>query len=401
MSESRRHLADAQRIVVKLGTHVVTDDGVELALARLTDIVEGVARLRQAGREVVMVSSGAVTMGMRALGLTERPRSLGLRQACAAVGQSHLMGVYTQAFAKLGITAAQVLLTQEDLADRDRALCVRTTLMRLLELGAVPVLNENDSVSVRELVEHRRASAAAGPSASLNPVSGPPVGSGFGDNDGLSARVAVSLDADLLVLLTNVAGLYTANPKHDPSATRIPELSVVDEAALARASGGSAGGSGGMASKLEAAALATAEGTTVLIAGGAETRVLERALSGEDLGTLIPAPERRRARIRHIAVGARHRGALIVNDGAIRALNDTKASLLPVGVVSVDGNFEQGDVVEVRDGSGRVHGRGVVNYPAEACRKLAGRHSDDIDAILGWRGYDALITRDNLVMGAV
>jgi glutamate 5-kinase len=394
MSASRRHLADAQRIVVKLGTHVITDDGVELALDRLTDIVEGVARLRQSGREVVMVSSGAVTMGVRALGLTERPRSLGLRQACAAVGQGLLMGVYSQLFAKRGITAAQVLLTQEDLADRDRALCVRTTLMRLLELGAVPVLNENDSVSVRELVEHRRAQETA---AGATPE---PVAVGFGDNDGLSARVAVSLDADLLVLLTNVAGLFTQNPKHDPAATRIPELPSVDEGALARASGGSAGGSGGMASKLEAAALATGEGTAVLIAGGAEPRVLERALSGEDLGTLIPAP-RRRARVRHIAVGARHRGALIVNDGAIRALNDTKASLLPIGVVAVDGNFEQGDVVEVRDGSGRVHGRGVVNYPADACRKLAGRHSDDIDAILGWRGYDAVITRDNLVMGAV
>ncbi len=397
MSEARRHLADAHRIVVKLGTHVVTDDGVELAHARLDDIVQGVARLRRAGREIVMVSSGAVTMGVRALGLKERPRSLGLRQACAAVGQSHLMGVYTQAFAKLGLTAAQVLLTQEDLADRDRALCVRTTLMRLLELGAVPVLNENDSVSVRELVEHRRLNAAAaGATTSPGPA---PVG--FGDNDGLSARVAVSLDADLLVLLTNVAGLFTANPKHDPAATRIAELAGVDEATLARASGGSAGGTGGMASKLEAAALATGEGTTVLIAGGGEPRVLERALAGEDLGTLIPAVERRGARIRHIAVGARHRGALVVNEGALKALNDSKASLLPVGVVAVDGNFEQGDVVEVRDGSGRVHGRGVVNYPAEACRKLAGRRSDDIDAILGWRGYDALITRDNLVMGAV
>jgi glutamate 5-kinase len=394
MSEARRHLADAHRIVVKLGTHVVTDDGVDLAIGRLTDIVEGVARLRRAGREVVMVSSGAVTMGARALGLKERPRSLGLRQACAAAGQGLLMGVYTQAFAKLGLTAAQVLLTQEDLADRDRALCVRTTLMRLLELGAIPVLNENDSVSVRELIEYRRANTLTTPA--------PQVAVGFGDNDGLSARVAVSLDADLLVLLTNVPGLYTANPKHDPAATRIPELTGVDEATLARASGGSAGGTGGMASKLEAAALATGEGTTVLIAGGAEPRVLERALAGEDLGTLIThAPARRPARIRHIAVGARHRGALVVNEGALRALNDAKASLLPIGVVSVDGNFEQGDVVEVRDGSGRVHGRGVVNYPAEACRKLAGRHSDDIDAILGWRGYDALITRDNLVMGAV
>jgi glutamate 5-kinase len=400
MFASRRHLADAQRIVVKLGTHVVTDDGVELAEGRLTDIVGGVARLRRAGREVVMVSSGAVTMGARALGLTEQPRSLGLRQACAAVGQSHLMGVYTQAFAKLGLTAAQVLLTEEDLADRDRALCVRTTLMRLLELGTVPVLNENDSVSVRELIVYRRTlnPAAAGPVSTARAVA---VRTGFGDNDGLSARVAVSLDADLLVMLTNVAGLFTANPKHDPTATRIAELATIDEAALARASGGSMGGSGGMASKLEAAALATGEGTTVLIAGGAEPRVLERALAGEDLGTLIPASEPRRARIRHIAVGARHRGALVVNEGALRALTSSKASLLPIGVVSVDGNFEQGDVVEVRDGSGRVHGRGVVNYPAEACRKLAGRHSDDIDAVLGWRGYDALITRDNLVMGAV
>jgi glutamate 5-kinase len=313
MSGSRRHLADAHRIVVKLGTHVVTDDGVDLALGRLTDIVEGVAALRRAGREVVMVSSGAVTMGVRALGLRERPRSLGLRQACAAVGQSHLMGVYTQAFAKLGLTAAQVLLTQEDLADRDRALCVRTTLMRLLELGAVPVLNENDSVSVRELVEHRRASAGTS-----TPAPAPTLG--FGDNDGLSARVAVSLDADLLVLLTNVGGLYTANPKHDPAATRIGELAGVDEATRARATGGSAGGTGGMASKLEAAALATGEGTTVLIAGGAEPRVLERALAGEDLGTLITVAARRPARLRHIAVGARHRGALIVNDGAIGAL---------------------------------------------------------------------------------
>lgn len=394
MSEARRHLADAHRIVVKMGTHVVTDDGVNLAIGRLTDIVEGVARLRRAGREVVMVSSGAVTMGARALGLKERPRSLGLRQACAAAGQGLLMGVYTQAFAKLGLTAAQVLLTQEDLADRDRALCVRTTLMRLLELGAIPVLNENDSVSVRELIEYRRANTLTTP--------GPTPAVGFGDNDGLSARVAVSLDADLLVLLTNVPGLYTANPKHDPAATRIAELTGVDEATLARASGGSAGGTGGMASKLEAAALATGEGTTVLIAGGAEPSVLDRALAGEDLGTLIThAPARRPARIRHIAVGARHRGALVVNEGALRALNDAKASLLPIGVVSVDGNFEQGDVVEVRDGSGRVHGRGVVNYPADACRKLAGRHSDDIDSILGFRGYDALITRDNLVMGAV
>src|SRR6478609_5101825 len=226
-TEARKHLADAHRIVVKVGTHVVTHDGVDLALGRIMEIVEGLARLRQAGREIVLVSSGAVGMGMRVLGLKERPRSLGNRQACAAVGQGHLMSLYTDAFARFDVVAAQVLLTQEDLADRDRALNLRTTLMRLLELGAIPVLNENDSVSIAELVEHRRAQSGA-------PDTAP---AGFGDNDGLSARVAVSLDADLLVLLTNVGGLYTANPRVDASAQRISELADVDDAARARADG--------------------------------------------------------------------------------------------------------------------------------------------------------------------
>ncbi|HSS39014.1 MAG TPA: glutamate 5-kinase, partial [Polyangia bacterium] len=391
MSAARRELAEAHRIVVKLGTHVVMREGAELARDRIDEIVASLADLRRAGRQVLLVSSGAVGMGMRVLGLTDRPRSLGLRQACAAVGQGHLMSVYTQAFAARGLTAAQVLLTQDDLADRDRALCLRTTLMRLLELGVVPVLNENDSVSVTELVEYRRAQAGGEPGAA------PRV---FGDNDGLAALVAVSLDADLLIMLTNVGGLFTANPKLDPSATLIAELEDIDSTTLARASGGSAGGTGGMASKLAAARLASSEGTAVLIAGG-ESGVLARALAGDAVGTLVSGT-RRPARLRHIAVGARHRGALVVNDGALAALTGAKkASLLPIGVTGVEGTFDQGDVVEIRDGSGRVHGRGLVNYPSDACRKLAGRHSDDIDAILGWRGYDALITRDNLVMGAL
>ena len=345
-----------------------------------------------------IVSSGAVGLGMQVLGLKERPRSLGLRQACAAVGQGHLMAYYTQSLAESGMKAAQVLLTQEDLGDRDRALCLRTTLMRLLELGVVPVLNENDSVSVKELVEHQRAQgysrASGGSGAAAAPIPAP----AFGDNDGLSARVAVSLDADLLILLTNVPGLYTANPQLDRDARRVGEVAVVDDALLALASGGSAGGTGGMASKLEAARLATGEGTAVLIADGAEPRVLERAIEGEDLGTLITGTETRGARWRRIAVSERHRGALIVNEGALRALTARKASLLPIGVVSVDGQFEEGDLVEVRDGSGRVHGRGLVNYGSDACRSLCGKQSEEIETILGWRGYDALITRDNLRM---
>ena len=366
---------------------MVTNQSSELAVGRVTALVEELARERKAGRDVVLVTSGAVGMGMRLLGLGQRPRSLGLRQACAAVGQGHLMAAYADAFAKQGVIAAQVLLTQEDLGDRDRALCVRTTLMRLLELGAVPVLNENDSVSIRELVEYQRRSGAT------------PATKVFGDNDGLAARVAVTLDADLLVLLTNVDGLFTANPKTDPTAERIALLAEVDEGALGRASGSSSGGTGGMTSKLEAARLATAEGTSVVIANGGEPSVVAKILAGEDVGTLIPTPDRRRARLRYIAVASRRFGALVLNEGALRALEKGKASLLPVGVVIVEGSFDKGDVVEIRDGSGRVRGRGMVNYDADACRKLAGRQSDEIDTILGYRGYDALITRDNLVMG--
>ena len=385
----RAALAESHRLVVKLGTHVVIGDGGDVATLRVMNLVESLARQRRGGRDVVLVSSGAVGMGMRLLGLRQRPRSLGLRQACAAVGQGHLMGLYTKAFAEFGVVAAQVLLTHEDLADRDRALCLRTTLMRLLELGTIPVLNENDSVSVRELVEHRRREGEAAP----QPV--------FGDNDGLSAHVAVALDADLLVMLSNVDGLYTANPALDPNAQRVAELPSVDEQALARAMGASSGGTGGMGSKLEAARLATAEGTVVVIANGGMPDVLDKILAGDDVGTLIPPVEWRPARWRHIAVSGRKQGALVVNQGALRALMERKASLLPIGLVAVEGSFDKGELVEIRDGSGRVLGRGLVNYDADACRKLAGRHSDEIDTILGYRGYDAIITRDNLVMGAV
>ncbi|MBA3549766.1 MAG: glutamate 5-kinase [Nannocystis sp.] len=385
----RQDIAAARRIVIKLGTHVITHEGAGLALGRLCSLVEGVADVHRQGREIILVSSGAVGMGQRALGLTRRPDSLGLRQACAAVGQGQLMALYSQNFGQLGIKVAQVLLTQEDLGERDRALCVRTTLTRLLELGVVPILNENDSVSVRELVEYRRGQGQDSPALE------------FGDNDGLSARVAVALDADLLVLLTDVDGLYTANPRSDPHARRIAELADIDDATLGLATGSSAGGTGGMSSKLEAARLASRAGIAVLITSGHHPGALERALAGEDMGTLVQPSNRRSAHRRQIAAGTPSRGALFVNDGAIAALAERKASLLPVGLVRVDGEFSRGDVVEIRDGSGRVHGRGLVNYDAGDCRQLIGRQSAEIASTLGWRGYDALITRDNLVLSEV
>ncbi|HRI10208.1 MAG TPA: glutamate 5-kinase [Nannocystaceae bacterium] len=386
---SRSALSTARRIVVKMGTHVVTDPAVGgIALGRLHGLIEAVAALWREERQVVLVSSGAVAMGRVALGLPRRPISLGVRQACAAVGQGQLIALYTQAFGLMGVKVAQVLLTQEDLIDRDRLLCLRTTLMRLLELRVVPVLNENDSVSVRELIEHR---AASGQEAGRV---------GFGDNDGLSARVAVAVDADLLVLLTDVDGVYTANPRLDPGATRIPEIDAVDDATLGLAEGTSAGGTGGMASKLAAAQAAGRSGIPTLVARG-EGGVLARALAGEDVGTLVHGEARRSSHRRHIAVEAAAKGALVANDGAIAALRERKASLLPIGVTGVVGGFRRGEVVEIRDGSGRVFGRGLVNYDASECKALCGRHSSEIAGILGWQGYDEVITRDNLVLGDV
>jgi glutamate 5-kinase len=380
-----RDFTAVHRIVVKLGTGVITHDGRRLALGRLSSLIEDLAGVMRDGREVLLVSSGAVGLGMRVLGLSERPTSLGLRQACAAVGQGRLISLYAHAFGQMGVDVAQVLLTQSDLSDRDRALCVRTTLTRLLELGVLPILNENDSVSVRELIEYRGDDSSE---------------TGFGDNDGLSARVAIALDADLLVLLTNVDGLCTADPATDPRAERIRWLDV-DDARSPQTVGTARGGTGGMTSKLAAAREAAGAGVVTLIASGDEPNVVGRALGGEDIGTVVAPRARRPSRRRHIAVRAPQQGALIVNDGAIAALTGNKASLLPIGVLGVEGSFARGDVVEVRDGSGRVHGRGLVNYDADSCRILAGHHSSEIDRLLGFRGYDALITRDNLVLGDV
>ena len=384
----RARLSTATRIVVKLGTQVVTRDGGEFALGRVTQIVEHIAAEQRAGRQLLLVSSGSIGLGVKVLGLSERPRSLGMRQACAAAGQGQLIALYAQAFSQLGVKVAQVLLTQEDLADPDRALCLRTTLSRLLDLGVIPILNENDSVSVRELLEWRDPEE-------LENKEG-----GFGDNDGLSARVATAIDADLLVLLTDVDGVYTANPKTDPEAQRLSTMTI-DDAWKVEVQGASKGGTGGMASKIEAARIATDAGVDVLIARGLDADTLPRALAGEDLGTLISAPERRSERRRRVMHGGHVPGALILNSGAVEAITQRKASLLPIGVERIEGDFARGDIVELRDGGGRVWGRGFVNYDARACRMLVGQHSEAIFDILGYRGYDTLVTRDNLFLAEI
>lgn len=418
--EARLLVAAAERIVVKLGTQVVTHNGVDFALGRIFGIVEEIGALHKEGKQVLLVSSGAVGMGMRELGIdaADSPLSLGMRQACAAVGQGRLMGLYAEAFGHLGIRCAQVLLSQDDIADRERALCLRTTLMRLLELGVVPILNENDSVSVRELIEERDAgSPAADPAHSdigdgaagttvvdlenQHPNGPQATPSAFGDNDGLSAAVAININADLLLLLTNVPGLFDKNPQVHADARRIDSLVGIPPEVLSYASSAaSAGGSGGMSSKVRAAQVVSDAGGHAVIASGDEPRIISRILAGEAVGTLISPPVQRKSRHRHIASTARC-GALVVNKGALEAMSTRKASLLPIGLVAVEGDFKHGEVVEIRDEHGRVHGRGLVNYAAADCRKLIGRHSSDIDKILGWRGYNALITRINVVLGQV
>jgi glutamate 5-kinase len=264
--QARLEIGASRRVVVKMGTAVVTHDGVEIALGRVTSIVEQLAHWQRRGIQPVLVSSGSIGLGATDLGFGERPRSLGMRQACAAVGQGHLINFYRQAFGQLGVKVAQVLLTNEDLADRDRALCFRTTMLRLIELGVVPILNENDSVSVRELLE-------ADGTSHENTV--------FGDNDGLSARVATAIDADLLVLLTDVDGVFNVNPAVDPTATRLSHLEVekLVDINTEEAAEGSTHGTGGMGSKVDAAVWACTHGVATLIANGCDERLVQHASS--------------------------------------------------------------------------------------------------------------------------
>ncbi|MGE0709183.1 MAG: glutamate 5-kinase [Planctomycetota bacterium] len=375
----RPELAAARRIVVKLGTRVLTHDDGQLALGRLFGLVEGLARLRRAGREVLVVSSGAVGLGKDALGLSEPPRELALRQACAAVGQTRLMGLYEQGFGRLGLTCAQVLLTQGDFAHRLRYLNLRTTLTRLLELGVVPVINENDAVSTEELAF---VGAGGGSGRAV-----------FGDNDRLSALVAQKLGADLLVLLTDVEGLYARDPRLDPAAPLLSRVDDPDALAGVVAGAGSNAGRGGMSSKVEAASIAARAGCHAVIASGRGAGVVEAVAQGEERGTWFPARAGLPARRRWIAFASAARGALHLDAGAVRALRERNASLLAAGVARVEGEFEAGCVVELRGPDGALLGRGLSSCDAAEAR--AWRQG----AAPEWaRSRDALVDRAHLVL---
>jgi glutamate 5-kinase len=366
----------ARRVVVKVGSALLVD-AASGALKRewLQSLVADVATLRKAGKDVLLVSSGAIALGRRALGLKAGPLRLEESQASAAVGQVRLAQAYVDAFHMHGLEAAQILLTLEDSEERRRYLNARETLRTLLSLGVVPVINENDTVATAEIR--------------------------FGDNDRLAARVAGMSEADCLVLLSDIDGLYTANPQRDATAQHIPEVRSITAEIEAMAEGPASSMSrGGMESKIVAAKIATAAGAAVIIADGHVLHPL-RALQGDGKHTLfVPQVSPAAARKRWIAGGLSARGSISIDAGAERALLAGK-SLLPAGAVALEGNFERGDVVIVRGSSGREVARGLVAYNTEEARQLLGRRTGDIESILGYRGRDEMIHRDDLALTAV
>lgn len=372
---SRVLVTSARRLVVKVGTNVLQREDGGLALGCFYGIVESLANLRREGREVVLVSSGAVGLGMRRLGLTARPTHLALKQACAAAGQGRLMALYEEGFERLGLVAAQVLLTEDDFADRRRYLNLRATLEKLLSLGAVPVLNENDTVSTVELA-----------------------GAVFGDNDRLSALVASKLDAGLLVLLSDVDGLYDRDPRGDSGARLVPLVDDLSPELLAAAGGAGSRGRGGMKTKLEAVRIATSAGAATVIANGRSPRVLERLFEGEAIGTLFLPHRSVRGKRRWIAFATAPAGSVVVTAGARQALTERKASLLMAGVTTVDGSFEKGDVIRIVEAGGAEFARGIANFGSDVAAPLVGARSDEVRRTLRRAGDDALVTRDNIVL---
>lgn len=376
MSENRQALKASKRVVVKIGSALLTNDGRGLYAEGLDTWVSQLAALRASGRELVLVSSGAVAEGMTRLGWRERPDNLHKLQAAAAVGQMGLVHAYETRFRAHGLQTAQILLGHDDISARDRYLNARSTLLTLLELGVVPVVNENDTVVTDEIR--------------------------FGDNDTLAALVANLIDADTLVILTDQRGLFEEDPRSNPNAKLISEASVEDRT-LDVMVGGAAGslGRGGMLTKLRAARLASRSGANTVIVGGREDRVLDRVFGAEDLGTLLLSKEPPiTARKKWLAGQLQLRGAVQIDDGAVRVLRQQGRSLLPVGVVAVTGQFSRGDLVRCVDAQGNEVARGLVNYCADDARRLQGASSAKIAELLGFVGEPELIHRDNLVVSA-
>jgi len=365
-----------QRVVVKAGTSILTAGTDYLDSEAMSDLVRQIADLHSLGGEVIFVTSGAMVTGGHILGISQRRREIPFRQVLSAVGQSRLMRAYEELFAPYGIHVAQALLTRSALSDRLGYLNVRNTLTALLQMRVVPIVNENDVVAVEE------------------------IGEKFGDNDRLSALVANIVDADLLAILTDTEGLYTADPQIDPAATLIRCVDAIDDSIEALASGRHSDYSqGGMPTKLEAARLATASGIPTVICSGREPNVVLRLAQGEEIGTLFtPSASRMESRKRWMLSGLSVRGEIRVDDGAVRALTEHNSSLLPAGVRDVRGTFQRGETVYITDVEGRRVACGIASYGSEDVSRIKGLRSDEVHDVLGYYYGAEVIHRNNLVL---
>lgn len=380
---NRKLLVSAQRIVFKFGTNVLSGEGGGLALSRVYSFIEDISALVRQGKQVMVVTSGAVGLGAQKLGLKEMPDLVSIKQACAAVGQSGLMKFYEDGFAQFGLRAAQVLLTEDDFSQRERYLSLRDTLNRLLELGVVPIINQNDTVSPNELRAYKDAGVKVC----------------FGDNDKLSALVASGMDADLLCILSDIEGLYDKDPRKNPDAALIETVPEVTPDVEKLGFAASSRGRGGMKTKLEAAKVVTRAGAAMVIALGKQPGAVAKLFGPDFKGTLFLPVEALPGKKLWIAYATNITGGVRVNAGAKKALlQKGSCSLLPAGVSAVAGVFEVGDVIAVCDESGAEFARGMANYSSKDCAKLAGCQSDEIAQKIGGKNYDEIIHRDNMVL---
>ncbi|MDD5590491.1 MAG: glutamate 5-kinase [Dehalococcoidales bacterium] len=365
-----------KRIVVKLGTGLLTGGSDHLNQEIMSGLVNQVARLHKQGRELIIVSSGSIALGKYRLGLSRKIKGIPYRQVLAAVGQSLLMHVYDQLFQHHDIAVAQALLAKADLIDRAGYLNARNTLLALLELRVIPVINENDVVAVEEIKEAK-----------------------FGDNDNLSAMVANLVDADLLILLSDIAGLYTADPRSNPDATLIPQVEKIDARIESLATGTlSSLATGGMVTKIEAAKLATASGVTLVIADGMEPDIISKLADGQATGTrFLPVSSKLESRQRWMLSGLSTRGKLIVDPGAAAALKK-RGSLLAAGIERAEGKFERGDIVNIYDHDKSRIGCGISNYSSHDIGIIKGAHSRKITTLLGYDYGSEVVHRNNLVV---
>ncbi len=367
-------MSQYKKIVVKIGSALITDSGRGLDHQLIAQWTDQMSQLRHAGIDVVLVSSGSIAEGITRLGLKTRPTSISELQATAAIGQMGLVQAYEACFQRNNLHSAQVLLTHADLSNRRRYLNARTTLRTLLEYGVVPVVNENDTVSNEEIK--------------------------FGDNDNLGALVANLIEADLLMILTDQAGLYDANPAENPDARLISEADALDPR-LVEYAGPSAGflGRGGMQTKVSAAQLAARSGTHTVIASGREANVIQRVVDGEAIGSFLRADQgKQAARKQWLAGHMRCAGQLYLDQGAVNVLQNRKSSLLPIGVQSLNGQFSRGEVVACISPDGIEIARGLINYSADECKRILGRPSKEIAEILGYEDDPELINRENLIL---